>query len=110
MAPKQAFALQHGPYDRAKGAYQIVHGDIARACGYCESIRLYQSPAKRWRKTYEDSAFRWLLGTSGTPLDLPGVCQIRHSTKGRYRKGAFTSVIRTLLRKSQDRRPWAVRE
>ncbi len=109
-APQQAFALRHGPYGRAKGAYQIVHGDIARACGYCDSLRVYQSPGKGFDRTREDSAFRWLLGTRGTPLDLPGVCQIRHLAKGRYKQGAFMSVIRTFLRKSQDRRFWTRRE
>ena len=108
--PQRAFPFRRGPADRAKGPYQITHGDVARACGYCESMRFYQRPAKRWCKAHEDSAFRWLLGTRGTPLYLPGVCQIRHLAKGRYKKGAFTSVIRAFLRRSQDHRSWTVRE
>ena len=110
VIPQQNFALCRGPDNRAKGPYQITHGDIARACGYCESLRLYQRPTKRWRKTYEDSAFRWLIGTQGTPIDLPGVCQIRHAAKGRYKRGALSSVIRGSLRKNQDRHSWTVRE
>ena len=102
--PQSAFSLRYGPHVSAKGAFQITHGDLARGCGYCETIPLYQSPAMRWRKTYDDSAFRWLIGTRGTPLDLPGVCQIRHLAKGRYNSGALSSVIRTFLRKMQDRR------
>ena len=108
--PQQAFPLRRGPADRARGPYQIVHGDIARACGYCESIRLYQTPASRWRKCYEDSAFRWLIGTPGTPIDLPGVCRIRHVAKGRYEGRASSAALRTFLRRSRDRRSWAARE
>ena len=89
--------------DKAKGAYQITHGDIARACGYCDSIKYYQTPAERWMKTYEDRAFRWLIGTQGTPLDIPNVCQIRHIVKGRYRKDSTVTEIRKFIRKRQDR-------
>ena len=91
-----------GEMEKAKGAFQITHGDIARACGYCGKIGLYQTPAERWRKTYEDRAFRWLIGTQGTPLDIPNVCQIRHIAKGRYRKGSRVSELRAAIRKSQD--------
>ena len=108
--PQRAFPLRRGPADRAKGPYQITHGDVARACGYCESLSFYHRPAKRWRKAYEDSAFRWLLGIPGTPLELPGVCQIRHLAKGRYKSGAFTSPLRASLRKSRDGRSWTARE
>ena len=104
--PRRVFARRRGPATRAKGPYQITHGDVARACGYCESIRLYQRPAKRWRKAHEDGAFRWLIGTLGHPIHLPGVCQIRHLAKGRYKEGAFVSELRRRLRKSQDRRSW----
>ena len=85
------------------GPYQITHGDVARACGYCESIPVYQKPANHWRKAYEDSAFRWLIGTPGVAIDLPGVCQIRHLAKGRYRRNAPSSRLRTLLRRRRDR-------
>ena len=99
--PQSAFSGRHGPHAGAKGAFQITHGDLARGCGYCETLPLYQSPAMRWRKTYDDSAFRWLIGTPGVPINLPGVCQIRHLAKGRYRKNSISSVIRTFLRKQQ---------
>ena len=63
------FELAANP-PKAKGAYQVVHGDVARQCGYCEQIPLYQRPAPRWAKTYEDTAYRWLLGTDGVGLDV----------------------------------------
>ena len=100
--PLKAFPIRLGPADRAMGPYQITHGDVARTFGYCESLRVYQKPAGHWRKTYEDSAFRWLLGTPGVPLDLPGVCQIRHLAKGRYRRGALSSSFRTFLRSKRN--------
>ena len=102
--PIEEFRPYNGIHDKAKGPFQITHGDVARALGYCESIGLYQRPAPRWRKTYEDRAFRWLLGTDGTALDIPGVCQIRHAVKGRYRKGSATARLRSFIRTSRDRR------
>ena len=63
--------LFHPSYPtRATGPLQITHGDVARACGYCKHIKYYQSPADAWSKTYEDRAYRWLLGTQGTPIDF----------------------------------------
>jgi hypothetical protein len=100
--PLDRFTPYGGPREKAKGPHQITHGDIARACGYCDSIPYYQTPADRWMKTYEDRAFRWLIGTHGTPLDIPNVCQIRHVVKGRYRKGSPLSRLRMAIRKSQD--------
>lgn len=100
--PISDFTPYGGERDKAKGPHQITHGDIARACGYCESIGLYQEPADRWRKTYEDRAFRWLIDTHGTPLDIPNVCQIRHIAKGRYKKNSAFSRFRAFIRKSQD--------
>ena len=108
--PQSALSLRCGPEDRAKGPYQITHGDIARACGYCGSIPVYQKPARRWRKAYEDTAFRWLVSTRGVPLDLPGVGQIRHLAKGRYKTGTLSSAARMLVRKGQDQRPRTARE
>ena len=102
--PIQEFRPYNGIHDKAKGSFQITHGDMARAFGYCESIGLYQRPAARWRKTYEDRAFRWLIGTNGTPIDIPGVCQIRHAAKGRYKKDSVTGRLRSLIRTSRDRR------
>ena len=103
--PREEFRPYGGNHDRAKGAYQITHGDVARAVGYCESIGLYHRPATRFRKYYEDRAFRWLLGTGGTALDIPGVCQIRHAAKGRYREGSAAGRLRSFMRTSRDRRP-----
>ena len=37
--PLEAFRPYGGNHDRAKGPYQITHGDMARAVGYCESHR-----------------------------------------------------------------------
>lgn len=88
--------------DRAKGAFQIIHGDVARAIGYCNGLRIYQTPTDHWRKTYEDRTFRWLLGSQGVPLEIDGVYQIRHITKGRYKKGAVTSRIRSKIRRMQE--------
>jgi hypothetical protein len=58
----------------------------------------------RWAKTYEDSAFRWLMGTDGTGLDVPGVHRIRHVHKGRYgdNEGA-AAVLRSSIRRAKDR-------
>ncbi len=102
--PIEEFRPYNGNHAKAKGSFQITHGDVARAFGYCRSIGLYQRPAPRWRKTYEDRAFRWLLGTNGTPIDIPGVCQIRHAAKGRYRKDSVTGRVRSFIRRSRDRR------
>ncbi|MDE0030220.1 MAG: glycosyltransferase family A protein [Deltaproteobacteria bacterium] len=101
--PLEAFPLRGPALHKATGPYQIAHGDVARALGYCASIDFYQRPAPRWRKAYEDRAFRWLLGTHGTPIDVPGVCRIRHAAKGRYRNGSLTGRLRTFMRKHRDR-------
>ena len=85
---------------RAKGAYQIVHGDVARQCGYCEQLRVFQQPAARWAKTYEDSAFRWLLGTEGVGLDVPGIYRIRHVQKGRYGDNRTAAYVRGNIRRA----------
>jgi hypothetical protein len=95
------FTLAANP-PKAKGAYHIVHGDAARACGYCEQIPVYQRPAERWAKTYEDSAFRWLLGTDGVGLDVPGVHRIRHIHKGRYGGSKAAALVRGNIRRAKD--------
>ena len=86
---------------RATGAYQIVHGDVARRCGYCEQLSLFQRPASRWAKTYEDRAFRWLMGTEGVPLDVPGVHRIRHISKGRYGDNPNEALVRSNVRRAK---------
>lgn len=86
---------------RAKGPLQIVHGDVCRAVGYCRSIRLYQTPSETWCKAREDKAFRWLLRTSGVPLQVPGVYRIKHIFKGRYTTLTVRNKIRMGVRKLQ---------
>ena len=84
---------------RATGPLQITHGDVARAAGYCESLRLYQQPSETWCKAYEDRAFRWLLRTQGVPIDLPGVYRIRHVAKGRYTGSEASTGFRSRVRR-----------
>lgn len=88
---------------RATGPLQITHGDIARACGYCGNLRVYQQPSRRWAKAHEDRAFRWLLRTHGEPVDVPGVYRIRHVSKGRYQGSRLSNFVRTLIRRIQLR-------
>ena len=88
---------------RAVGAYQITHGDVARACGYCNHIRVYQTPTRHWRKTYEDRTYRWLLQTQGTTIEIPNIYRIRHSSKGRYSKGTLWSKIRSFVRAMESK-------
>lgn len=87
---------------RATGPLQITHGDVARACGYCNSLAYYQQPSETWCKAYEDRAFRWLLGTRGTPVDVPGVYRIRHVAKGRYTDRTLATRIRSLVRRIES--------
>lgn len=77
---------------KAVGAFQIVRGDVARAAGYCKTIAFYQEPLDRWQKTYEDRTFRWLLGTQGVPVDIPGLYRIRHLAKGRKTRPATATA------------------
>ena len=88
--------------DKAKGAFQIVHGDVARAIGYCEKLKMFQTEDDRWRKTYEDTAFKWLIASEGIPLDIDGVFQIRHVQKGRYAQDSNVSKVRSKIRRLQE--------
>lgn len=88
---------------RATGPLQIAHGDVARACGYCNALSYYQKPSETWRKAYEDRAFRWLLRTEGTPLAVPGVYRIRHVEKGRYTGSSTISSARSWIRRIESR-------
>ena len=88
---------------RAVGPLQITHGDVARACGYCRDVLLYQTPARQWCKAYEDRAFRWLLGTQGVPIDVPGVYRIRHADKGRYTGSELETTLRSRVRRVAER-------
>jgi len=86
---------------KAKGAFQIVHGDVARAMGYCGNLSLYQQPDTRWRKTYEDTVFRNLLGHEGVPVPIDNLLRIRHIAKGRYKDDSRVSDLRKTLRQAQ---------
>ena len=86
----------------AKGEYQIVRGDVARAIGYCDGLSPYQTPATHWCKCREDRVFRWLLGSQGEPINVPSVYQIRHIQKGRYRSGSMGSRVRSRIRRWQE--------
>lgn len=79
---------------QATGPLQITHGDVARAFGYCDALAPYQKPTDRWRKCYEDRAFRWLLRTRGVGLNVPGVYRIRHAAKGRYAGSRPSAFVR----------------
>lgn len=90
------------PLEVAKGPMQITHGDVARAVGYCDALKIYQRPANHWRKAWEDRAFRWLLRTQGTPLDVPSVYRIRHAFKGRYRDQSIGARVRGAIRRLES--------
>ena len=88
---------------KATGPLQIAHGDVCRAVGYCRNIGLYQQPVESFAKCHEDRAFRWLLRSQGTPIDVPGVFRIRHIAKGRYSGNDVRNQFRTALRVWQSR-------
>lgn len=88
---------------RATGPYQITHGDVARACGYCDGIAIYQTPADRWQKAHEDRAYRWLLRTDGVAISVPGAYRIRHASKGRYQGNRVSNRLRAWIRRAQAR-------
>jgi len=93
------------PRTRATGPLQLMHGDLARAIGYCDCLPYYQKPVPQWAKAYEDRAIRWLLRTQGTPIDVPGVYRIRHQAKGRYR-GGLSTRLRQAFRKLDKAQRW----
>ena len=100
-------ALDPGLFERralgkATGPHQICHGDVARAAGYCPRIGPYQRPTRRWRKTYEDTAFRRLIGTEGTAAPIESVYRVRHRDKGRY--AGATAGLRGAVRRLNDAR------
>ncbi|NLY02129.1 MAG: glycosyltransferase family 2 protein [Rhodopirellula sp.] len=70
-------------HEKAIGALQIVRGDVARRMGYCKDIPKFMKPQPRWKRTFEDVAFRKSLGTQGVPIDVPGLFRIEHRRKGR---------------------------
>ena len=91
------------PVTKAKGPLQITHGDVARALGYCRDMAVYQRPEPSFAKCREDTAFRWLLGTQGVPVEVAGVSRLRHITKGRYSGSEASSAMRRSVRRLQDR-------
>jgi hypothetical protein len=95
--------LLERPLDRATGPMQITHGDAARTLGYCDALGTYQKPAETWQKAREDRAFRWLLGTQGAPVDVPGVHRIRHASKGRDRRSAEKAGLGGLMHRVRTR-------
>lgn len=99
------FEIQHPR--KATGPLQIARGDAVRRLGYCDGLRAYQAPTERWRKTYEDRAFRWLLGSDGTRVDVPGVYRIKHVAKGRY-DGGMISRLRSRVRRWREQGPATV--
>ncbi len=87
---------------KSTGPYQIVHGDVARAIGYCEKLKMFQTEETTWRKTYEDTIFKWLINSEGTALEIENALRIRHVTKGRYIKDSYISRIRSKIRRLQE--------
>ena len=57
---------------------------------------------EHFAKCLEDCVFRWLLGSNGVTLELPGVYRIRHQAKGRYAKTSFWSTWRKNIRVFQS--------
>ena len=87
---------------RATGPLQITHGDVARRMGYCKDVSVYQRPEPKWAKCREDRAFRWMLETQGTPVDIPAVYRIRHLEKGRYHGNQKVTSVRKKIRQRQS--------
>jgi hypothetical protein len=87
---------------KSTGPYQIVHGDVARAIGYCEKLKIFQTEETAWRKTYEDTAFKWLINSEGTALEIENALRIRHVSKGRYTKDSNVSRVRSKIRRLQE--------
>jgi len=83
---------------RATGPLQITRGDIARHYGYCDAVECFQYPENSWAKAHEDRVFRWLLGTPGTALEIPGVFRIQHVRKGRQDSSSLIGRFRQRLR------------
>lgn len=68
---------------RAIGGIQIARGDVCREKGYLDGHAKFQRPAKRWRRTHCDTAFRRSIGSRGQAIHLPNLYHIRHSQRGR---------------------------
>lgn len=70
-------------HTRAIGGLQIAKGDIVRRIGYCKDLPRFMKPARRFHRTKEDMAFRRIIGSQGTPVDIPNLYRIEHKQKGR---------------------------
>jgi hypothetical protein len=70
-------------YKKAIGGIQIVPGDVARMVGYCNGDvhRLKPAPGG-WKQTYEDGAFRKLVGRSQA-VEVPELYRIRQLVQWR---------------------------
>jgi len=100
--PPAEISFVEVPVTKAKGPLQITHGDVARDVGYCRDLAVYQRPESAFAKCREDTAFRWLLGTQGVPVEVEGLSRIRHLSKGRYSGSATGSSLRSSVRRVQD--------
>lgn len=87
---------------KAKGPLQIVHGDAARAVGYCRDVAACQRAEPIFQKCVEDTIFRWLLDTHGVPVSIPNVSRIRHASKGRYSGPSPITWLRGRVRRTQE--------
>lgn len=69
---------------KAIGGIQIVPGEVARRVGYLKDWRRYQRPtdADTVVGFTGDAKFRKVLGSNGTPADIPECYRIRHSVTG----------------------------
>ena len=101
--PSGALEFTTTAVTKAKGPLQIMHGDAARAIGYCRDVAACQRAEPVFQKCVEDTVFRWLLGTHGTPVTVPNVSRIRHLAKGRYSGSTTRNQVRTWVRKLQER-------
>jgi len=101
--PSGTFEFSSTNVTKAKGPLQIMHGDAARAIGYCRDVAACQRAEPVFQKCVEDTVFRWLLGTHGTPVTVPNVSRIRHLAKGRYSGSTAENHVRTWARKLQER-------
>ena len=89
-------------FTRATGPIQIVHGHIARTCGYCDDLPVYQKTMPSWSKCYDDRAFRWLINSQGYPIEVNNIFFIRHVEKGRYKKDSGYTKVRKFIRKTKS--------
>ena len=74
------------PLTRPIGGSQIVRGETARRLGYVPAMSKYHRSSDRWRRTFEDTAFRRACLADGLEIiALPtlGIRRIRHAQRGR---------------------------